>query len=178
MPIRDKLLQMQKESAQLRKELFFDEVLFSFQWWILLAITVILWIIWLLVVDKKRLKPILIVGLIIGLLAIVFDDFGLSVAAWYYPYQMVYFTTRLNPVDLAVLPVCYMLLYQFFYRWKSYLIASAAFGLFASFIAEPIFVQLNMYKMMRWEYWYSAPIYFMMGIFVKWLVDKIDKKYG
>lgn len=174
----DERIQIQKQFADLQKEHFFENTLFSYQWWILVATTVILWIVWLLVVDKKRLKGILIVGLITSMMAVVLDDIGLSVAAWFYPYQLVYFTTRLNAVDLAVLPVSYMLLYQYFRPWKSYLFATIGFCLFASFIAEPIFVQLDMYKMMRWEYWYSSPIYLAMGVFVKWLVDKIERKYG
>ncbi|MGG0552577.1 CBO0543 family protein [Priestia aryabhattai] len=174
----DKRIEIQKQFADLQKEHFFESTLFSYQWWILIATTLILWIVWLLIVDKKRLKEILIVGLITSMLAVVMDDIGLSVMAWFYPYQLVYFTTRLNAVDLAVIPVSYMLLYQYFRPWKSYFLATAGFCLFAAFIAEPIFVKLNMYEMMRWEYWYSFPIYMVLGIFVKWLVDKIERKYG
>jgi hypothetical protein len=107
----DERMQIQKQFADLQKEYFFENILFSYQWWILMATTIILWIVWLLVVDKKRLKVILIVGLITSMMAVVMDDIGLSVTAWFYPYQLVYFTTRLNAVDLAVIPVSYMLLY-------------------------------------------------------------------
>ncbi|MDR4938261.1 CBO0543 family protein [Rossellomorea marisflavi] len=169
-----KLIEVQKDFAQYQKKFFFQETLFSYQWWIILATTIILWVVWVLVVDKKRLKSIMIVGLITSLMATVMDDIGLSLAAWHYPYQLVYFTTRFNPVDLAVIPVTYMLLYQYFVSWRSFFIAILSFCLFAAFIAEPIFVLLDMYIMMRWEYWYSAPIYFAMGILVKWLMDKLD----
>ncbi|MED3981979.1 hypothetical protein [Priestia megaterium] len=49
----DERMQIQKQFANLQKEYFFENILFSYQWWILVATTVILWIIWLLVVDKK-----------------------------------------------------------------------------------------------------------------------------
>ncbi|UTE72099.1 hypothetical protein M1I95_17825 [Rossellomorea marisflavi] len=172
----NKLIQVQKQFAHFQKKFFFEETLYSYQWWITLAITVLLWVVWVLVVDKLRLKSIIIVGLITSLMATVMDDVGLSLAAWHYPYQIVYFTTRFNSVDFAVIPVTYMLLFQYFTRWKTFIIATASFSLFAAFIAEPLFVKLGMYIIMSWEYWYSAPIYFAMGILVKWIVDKMDKE--
>ncbi|UOR12552.1 CBO0543 family protein [Halobacillus amylolyticus] len=172
----EKIIQIQKENAQLQKHHYFEEILFSYQWWILITITVTLWVLWAVLVDKKRLKSILIVGFITSQLAIILDDIGVSLALWTYPYKVIYFTSRLNTVDITIIPVTYMLLYQYFRSWKSYLIVLALFCLFAAFVAEPIFVKLSMYKLLSWwEFWHSSPGYMLIGIFVKWLVDKLDR---
>lgn len=171
----DEVIDVQEKYAQLLKARFFDHILFSYQWWILVLTTVGLWVIWMMLVDKKRLKALLIVGFGTSMLAVVMDDVGLTVAAWSYPYQLIYSTSRLNPVDLSIIPVAYMLLYQYIKTWKVYLPVLAAFCLFGAFIAEPLFVHLDMYVMLRWKYWYSALIYLAMGIFIKWSVDKLDK---
>lgn len=138
---------------------------------------VILWTVWTLLVDKKRIRTILLVGLITSLLAIMMDDIGISLSLWAYPYQIVYFMNRLKTVDVSIIPVFYMLLYQYFRTWKSFMIALVLLCLFAVFVAEPIFGKLGMYERIQWEYWYSGPIYLLMGVFVKGLVDKIDKRY-
>lgn len=172
------IIELDKEYSQIQKAYFFEYNIFSFQWWLLVGITILLWVVWLCLVNKRRLQPILIVGMFTSILAIIFDDIGLSEVAWNYPYRMMPFTSRMNPVDLCVIPVSYMLLYQFLVSWRSYIIGILGFSLFAAFIAEPIFVKLNMYVTLTWEYWYSAPIYFAIGLFTKWFVDWTGKNSG
>ncbi|MBD1382961.1 CBO0543 family protein [Metabacillus arenae] len=171
----DKIIQLQEKTIKLQEQLFFNDVLFSFQWWILVLISIFLWVIWSLVVDKSRLQPILLFGLIISLLAVVLDDIGYSLTWWHYPYNLIYITNILIPIDMTVIPVSYMLLYQFFGTWKSFLIALSLDCLFAAFVIEPIFSKLEIYLLLHWEFWYSVPIYLVMGVFAKWLVDKIGK---
>lgn len=159
----------------LQKEHFLENVLFSIQWWFLLLLTILLWVIWFRLVDKRRMGIILLVGLITALLATLMDDVGLTLTLWHYPNPLTPFISRLNSVDLAIVPVGYMLLYQYAKRWKPYVIALFLMTLFAILVAEPLFGKWGLYLKIKWEYWYSGPIYFAMGIFVKWVVDKVDK---
>ncbi|WP_152640146.1 CBO0543 family protein [Virgibacillus necropolis] len=172
----NEIIDTHEKYSQLKKQHFFENTLFSFQWWILVTITVVLWMIWAVMVDKKRLNIILLVGLITSLLALIMDDIGISLNLWTYPSQLTYFVSRLYPVDVAIIPVFYMLLYQYFRAWKSYLVVLTLLSLFAIFVSEPIFSELDIYTLLRWKYWYSFPIYILMGIFVKGLVDKIERK--
>lgn len=170
------IIDARKGLFELQKEYFIEHVLFAPQWWFLVLITVVLWITWIILVDKRRISTILLVGFITSLLAVIMDDIGLSLTLWGYPYPLSPFVSRLNPVDVAVIPVSYMLLYQYAKKWRAYFILLVLLALFAIFVSEPIFSMLNMYILLGWEYWYSGPIYIMMGIFVKWLVDKIKKQ--
>lgn len=172
----DKITELQEQNAHMLKNYFFEHVLFTPQWWFLTIISIVLWSLWLFLSDKSRLKSLLLVGLLISIQSIIYDDVGISMAAWNYPYPLFFVTSRLDVVDISILPVAYMLVYQYFPKWKSYLITTMAFCLFASFIAEPIFVHFNLYDMFHWKYWYSAPIYMAMGILVKAFVDWLDKR--
>lgn len=160
----------------LRKLYFFEHVIFSFQWWLLICIIIVLWVTWIFLVDKNRLPIILLVGFTTSFFAIIMDDIGLALSLWAYPYQIIYFLNPLNSIDMAIIPVCYMLLYQYFRTWKHFMMVLVLLSLFAVFIAEPLFVKLDMYVLLKWQYWYSGPIYILIGIFVKGLFDEIDKR--
>jgi hypothetical protein len=118
----EELTELVELQTKLIKQHYFDHVLFSYQWWFLVCICVLLWGIWAILVDKKRIHIILLVGLITSIVAILLDDIGLSQSLWEYPYQIVYFTTRMDPIDMSVIPVFYMLLYQYMRTWKWYII--------------------------------------------------------
>ena len=45
-------------------------------------------------------------------------------------------------------------------------------GILFSFIAEPLLVQLGFYKLIKWNYAYSFPIYIFLGLSARWIVKK------
>src|SRR5690625_1717869 len=159
MSILNKLVKTQQEYAHLIKQHFFQVEIFSYQWWILVTTMIVLWVLWLILLDRKHFRNILMIGLFSSVFAIVLDDIGLSRALWAYPYKVIFVTTRLSPVDLCIIPVAFMLIYQYARKWTWYMIFSILFALFASFVAEPLFVKMNMYHMEHWHFYYSAPIY-------------------
>ncbi|HET7577721.1 MAG TPA: CBO0543 family protein [Bacillales bacterium] len=178
-----KILKLQEQMVHLRKKYFFEHVLFSGQWWLLVIITLVLWTAWILLVDRTRLKNIMIVGLITLGFAIVLDDTGLSLHLWDYPYKLFFFATRLDPVDLVILPFALMMIYQYGRSWISYTVMVFLFALFAALVAEPIFVKLDMYTMIHWKHIYSVPIYFGIGLvaraatdFITWIERKANEK--
>src|SRR5690625_550385 len=174
----NELLEFYQMYMEHNKDFYFKYVLFSTQWWVLVIIIIGLWSLWAMLVDKKRIITILLVGLLASLIAIILDDAGLNLMLWDYPYRITYFTSRMDPVNVAIIPISYMLLYQYMRTWKAYVIVLAVLSLFGAFIVEPIFVKFNMYIMIQWKYWYSVPAYILIGIFVKWFVDKLEKRYA
>ncbi|WP_019414869.1 CBO0543 family protein [Paenisporosarcina sp. TG20] len=173
----NEMIDLHNHYAQLHKNNFYDNILFSYQWWFLVLITVGLWITWAYFVDKQRLNIIILTGLFTSITALVLDDIGISMALWIYPYYVVPFSSVQYPIDLGIIPVFYMLLYQYFRQWKSYLAILTLVTLFAAFVVEPLFVKSGIYILLNWEHWYSATGYLTMGIIVKGLVDKISGKY-
>jgi len=173
----NELIEIHEKYAHLQKDYFMEHALFSWQWWFQIFITVALWIIWAFLVDKRRMKSILITGLLASIITLVLDDIGLSMALWVYPYHLHPFSSQLYAADLAIIPITYMLLYQYFRKWQRYIAAITVLVLFGVFVAEPFFIKSNLYLPLHWKPLYSLPIYLMIGVFLKGIVDGLDKKY-
>lgn len=172
----NELINIHEKYAQLHKHQFFENVLFSYQWWFLIGISILSWTMWGILVNKKRLNSILLIGLVTSTSALILDDIGISMNLWIYPYYLFPFSSVQYPIDLAIIPVFYMLLYQYFPQWKTYLVSLTLVTLFAVLVAEPLFTHLGIYIPIYWNHWYSAPGYMVLGIVGKGLVDQFDKK--
>ncbi|MBB6678077.1 CBO0543 family protein [Cohnella lubricantis] len=157
-------------------EYYLHHDLFSWQWWLLLILLFVSWIVWLRLADRSRMKDILLFGSMITLVIIVLDYTGSELQLWSYAYQLLPFTTHLSSVDFSVLPVCHMLVYQFCRSWKAFLAANTVMALLFAFVAEPLFVYWDIYLMDHWEFVYSFPIYIAKAAFLKWLLERISPR--
>jgi hypothetical protein len=170
------LIELNNKINNVRNDYWINEVIFSFNWWVLLLLTFIPWLLWWKAVDKKRLIEVLFYGSLISIYSILLDEIGTYFSLWIYQSQLVPISPRLNPIDLTVMPVTYMLAYQFFKKWRPFLICQLILAFGAAFIAEPLFIWLGIYKPINWELFYSFIIYFALGVFNKWSVERILKK--
>lgn len=142
------------------------EDLFSFNWWLLLAASILPFFIWWRLVDKTRLFEILTFGLICAIFACFLDVVGVSFLLWGYPDKLFHFIPPLVPADFVVIPVSGMLIYQYFSTWKSYAAAAAGLGILFAYIIEPLFSLLDMFVLIHWKHTYSfiGFILFFLGI--------------
>lgn len=150
-----------------------EHVLLSFNWWFLILISIVPWFIWWKFVDKKKLLEMFTVGFLSMAIVSLLDLIGSSFVFWTYGFSVVQMLLPLITVDLTLLPVINMLLYQLFPKWKPYIISSIVVALFGTFIAEPLFVWLGIYILHSWEYFYSLPIYVMIAIGLKLFMHKV-----
>jgi len=168
--------QLRGQLTELEQQFWLDHVLFSIQWWILLATLIIPWVVWWKLVDKRNIKVILLYGLIMIPLINIMDHTGVQMMLWSYEYRLSPLIPILSPIDLSLLPGLYMLMYQYFRSWKSFWIAQIVGAGIFSFVGEPIFVALGIYRMLNWEHYYSYPIYIALAVlircFLAWLLKK------
>ncbi|MFA5383228.1 MAG: CBO0543 family protein [Eubacteriales bacterium] len=169
----ESIVNAQQHLTMLRKEHWLSVELFSFQWWLQLALLIIPWVIWWWLVDKERSGKIFAFGLLVLIFTSLMDNVGIELTLWGYPYLLVPYIVRFLAVKFSILPVSYMLIYQYFPKWKPFITANIIFSFVASFIAEPIFVWLNLYQMYKWKYVYSFFIYILLSLFLKYLVEKV-----
>jgi hypothetical protein len=176
--------EMEKHYGQvqvLARKYWISDDLFSFNWWLLVILMIILWLLWWKLVDKIRIVEILLGGSLISIVTLLLDLTGLNLDLW--DYTSLLFTgvyPTLAPVDLVVIPVTFMLIYQYQVSWKSFSLTSVIVSGVYSFIAEPIFNWLDIYRLEHWRYIYSFPIYILLFIFIKWIMDlviNISKKH-
>ncbi|WP_432401297.1 CBO0543 family protein [Wukongibacter sp. M2B1] len=169
------IIKLQEKLTNLEHQHWIDYVVFSLNWWILLVTLILPWFIWWKICDKRYIKELLIYGLFIMVVSSTLDDLGLALSLWSYPYQLLQVADRLNSVDLSALPICYMTIFQFFPKWKSFIISNLIFSLSCAFIFEPLLVLLGIYKTLTWKYLYSFPIYFAIAIIGKLIISKLNK---
>jgi len=173
MPTHEELRKAQMELHRLTYEHWIQYDLFSLNWWLLLAVMIIPWIIWWKLVNKDHLIEITLFGLFTALASAILNTIGFSIGLWSYPAKLIPINPPLFPADFTLLPVTYMLIYQYFKYWDRFFIACiTVFAIFA-FVGEPFLESTNIYTKYHWEYIYSFPIYVAMPMFFRWLVKKM-----
>lgn len=139
-------------------QVWLSKVLFSWHWWVDVALAVLPWGLWLLVRRRDLQRRLLFAGLVTALLATYLDIIGMSQGWWTYYTWVLPLMPEYLPWDLAVMPVTAMLFYQYKQNWNPWLKA-AIFGVVGAFVSEPLFEWIGIYKRITWQYWYSLPIY-------------------
>ncbi|WP_280166612.1 CBO0543 family protein [Priestia aryabhattai] len=94
-----------------------EEVVFTYQWWIMILILILPFS----MVDvgiKKIIMEIRLVGLFTSGIAFILDQVGTSLRYWVYPYTLTYLERDLwLPANFSMIPFFYMIIYQWFPKW-------------------------------------------------------------
>jgi len=148
-------------------------------WWLSLVLAIIPLYIWWKLLDKKRILEICLYGLLINIFSSYLDVYGSGYVLWEYPVRLIPNIPRIFPIDATVIPVVYMLIYQYFPKWKQFIIAHVIIAAVFAFVMEPMLVWMNLYRLMTWKFIYSFPIYIIMAVVCKATVIffmKVQKK--
>jgi len=172
-PSHEIIYQLETKLTQVRIENWINQDIFSYQWWILLGTLFTPWLLWWKWVDKTRLTEITLYGAITLILASFLDAILSELVLWEYNYYLIPLWPRLISADFALLPVTYMFIYQYFREWKKFLLGIFVVSALYSFVGEPLLIWLDIYELHGWKHIYSFPIYIVMAVFVKWLVQRI-----
>lgn len=172
-PTDEQVAQMAKELTMARIENWFVTDLFTWQWWFILAMFVIPWIIFYYIGDRKQLPRLLLYGTLLMLLIITLDLSGFELGLWYYPFKLLPIGPLTAYIDISPLPIIYMLEYQYFPQWKKFVKVSILTGFVFSFCFEPILIALGLYIPVRWEHQYGLPIYIIIPIIMRLAIEKI-----
>lgn len=157
---------------ELRRWLHHD--LGSFNWWLMLGLTLLAWWLWVKTVDRSRLLEIIFYGSMVVIVSLVLDVAGVHLMLWGYPSKFDPTDPAFVPIDLVMLPVSYMLVYQRFGRHVGvFFFASLVTAAIMSFVLEPILVYLQIYQLLKWKHHYSFPIYTGMALVLRCFVHKV-----
>ncbi len=172
-PTFKQILEAQNISVQMQILHWREYELYTFQFWLLMTLLILPWFIWWKLVDKKRFLEIIIYGLLISTTATILDELGCQMNLWEYRYDVEPLFPRLIPMNFTMIPIWYMLIYQYFSKWKSFITANIASAACLTYIGEPIFVMIGIYELLIWKHIYSFPIYIILAIIFKSLVNWI-----
>lgn len=168
-----KVIELRKQIYQIQYDHFMHSTLFSVKWWILIFVTILIIFIWWKLVDKVRLHEIILFGFVITILTFISDSVGTDMVLWSYPIELFGLVKHISELELVIIPISYMFLYQYFAEWKKYIITLIVFSAFGAFAVVPLAVWFGTYKLIRWNDTYSFMIFIFMGLFAKYIVIKI-----
>ncbi|WP_270181211.1 CBO0543 family protein [Alkalihalobacillus sp. CinArs1] len=141
--------------------------LFSFGWWLVLIINLIFLYVAFKLIDRKRLFELLTVGGIVIAISTLMDVILIQYGFTAYPTSITPLSPSFFVSTYIVLPVIFMLLYQYFFTWKSYMLAMIITSLLLAFIVENLLRWVNVYEYIKWNNVYSMIAYLLIGIIVK-----------
>ncbi|MBB3114032.1 hypothetical protein FHS18_006148 [Paenibacillus phyllosphaerae] len=122
----------------------------SWRFWLTVILLAVPLLVLFFKIDRSRVYQIGFYGFAIHVLGLYVDTIGTNYGFWSYPFKMVPVLPTSFTLTSSMIPVAFMLMYQ----WQSrkrinyYLCAAGVSALFA-FIIHPIFVWLDMFKMYR-----------------------------
>nr|WP_092069274.1 CBO0543 family protein [Dendrosporobacter quercicolus]NSL47416.1 hypothetical protein [Dendrosporobacter quercicolus DSM 1736]SDL88571.1 hypothetical protein SAMN04488502_1011090 [Dendrosporobacter quercicolus] len=169
-PSDEQIAEMMRQLTQAQIDNFLGQHIGTWRWWVLFILLIAHWFIWYKLVDKKRIVELVLFGVIIMVFTITLDEIGFVLSLWRYPVGVIPILPRLTSIDYTMLPIIFMLVYQYFPAWKNFFWALVVLSTVFSFVAEPIVVHLGFYVLIKWLYWYSFPIYIVMGLLARWIV--------
>lgn len=155
--------------------IWYHEVLFTWRWWLGISVSVFMWVIWSIFHKKESGLRLFTAGFFVIGIALFLDAFGVQIGWWSYRYEVIPFIPAYLPYDLALLPVITMLLLQIKPNFNPY-IKGIFFSLLATFVGEPIYIWLKIYRPIHWNHLYSLPIYFLIFIIAYW-ITRSDKYF-
>lgn len=142
-------------------DLWLNHIVFTWRWWLGVVLSIIPWIFWIKVRNKKDEVRLLFVGLIVAIVTDFLDVIGIFYGLWYYDYKITPLTVIFIPWDFTLFPVSIMLLLQFKPKANVF-IKAIGYSLICAFVFEPFFAWLGIYVYKNWSHWYSFIIYSLL----------------
>lgn len=167
----DEIIKLKMQLRDIFIPYYLSSELFSWLWWLSVAASIIPLVIWWKVVNKKRLLEICVFGLLMNISSTFLDSIGSTLVLWEYLVHIVPQSALMTPVDLVVVPVVFMIIYQKFGTWARFIGISTVAAAVIAFIAEPIAVYIGLYKPITWSCIYSFPLYILLAICAKFLTE-------
>jgi hypothetical protein len=97
-------------------------------------------------IDKKRISKILLFGCLITVASFVYDVFASSFVLWSYTTKIFPLIPGIFIIDLTIIPLYYMLVFQYSPSWGKFMLLNALAVCIFSLIIIPIMTKLKMYQ--------------------------------
>jgi hypothetical protein len=179
---------MEKSLYNLRMELWHESFkdwinndLFTFPWFFNIALLALFYVIWIKIVDKKRLQGLLLFGALLAVASVLVDTIAVTIGLWEYNVSIFPLSPAPFPFDFTIIPILFMLALQYTTSWRNYLIGSIIASSIFSFIIEPLYVWLGIKTLHKFNYLYLFIIVLVVTTAInaifKWIV-KITLKHS
>ena len=151
------------------------EELFSISWLIITATLFLACVLLVKLIDRSRLREILLFGSILAFLCGYTDVIATEYGLWEYKTHIVPLKSSMFPFSFTMPPIFHMLSYQYGNRWRNFAVLNTIVAAFFAFMAHPFYVWMDVLWIGNWNYLYSF-LYLMfvpLGVraIVAWIMN-------
>jgi len=123
------------------------ENLFSPQWFLLVGLVIGMYVTWWLLVDKTRLRTLLLYGSLLAVSRVILDIVvAINLGRWVYSVTLLPMAPDIFVHDLTVTPLTYMMVYQYSHTWKQFWVANLIGSGLIFYVMLPLFEYLKIFK--------------------------------
>lgn len=153
------------------------ENLFTPRWFLLAGLMVGMYAVWWLLVDKKRLRTLLLYGSLMAVSRVILDVVvALNLGRWVYSVTLLPIAPDIFVHDLTVTPLTYMLVYQYSPGWKQFWIANLIGSGLIFYGLLPLFSFLEIFRAFPgWGYLHSFVALFSAAAVMRAIMLKIGE---
>ena len=145
----------------------------TWQLWLIIIMTIAPLIVLFFSIDKNRMLLLGFFGLNYHVWFHYVNAAGISLGLWEYPYQVVPFLPSFA-LDAALVPVCFMLLYQWTLKHdKNIYLYSLFLSAFLAFIFKPIMVNFHFFHMFKGVNYFHLFLFYMVFLIVSKLITNL-----
>ncbi|WCK53567.1 hypothetical protein PP175_19850 [Aneurinibacillus sp. Ricciae_BoGa-3] len=169
--VRNKIQTIYDSTERMNREylaIWRDHILFSWEWWVCLLLTIVPWMAWVKFRKKESSDRLLYAGFFVLIISSYLNFLGISYGLWWYLVDVIPTVPSFVVWDCSVLPVMSMLFLQYKPEYSPY-IKALLFSLFNSFVAETIFRWIGFYEPKNWNSLYSFPLYYLIYMMADYL---------
>lgn len=135
----------------------------------MIAIIVLSYIVVFLLLDKRRYTELLLFGSLMTVMSLVLSILGSNFDLWSYNIRLLPTTPSPFLYDLTIIPLYYMLVYQYSPDWKRFLLWNAVLAGLISFAFYPT---LQVFDIVSYSNGW-IPAYFFPFIFISSLIARV-----
>lgn len=177
-----------RELAELSIQDWISNEVFSFGWFLMVAIMIVAYAAWLKLVDRKRGTGILLIGSLEAVAKLIIVAILLDNILGLYDYKI-----RILPVPANVFatsvtlsPILIMLVTQYTSSWKGFLLWAAIGNAFLNFVIFPIYTAIGVLDFHKgWNVFYHFLVLYTIAICVRvvflWITGthkRLEEKTG
>jgi len=146
------------------------EDVFSPKWWGFVALIIVSYIICFSLLDKRRFTQILLFGSLMAVSSVVISIFGSNFNLWSYKSRIVPTIPSPFVYDLTIIPLYYMLVYQYSPNWKSFLMWNGVLAGIIGFGYFPALSALKVVSIENWSYFGFFAVNFSFAVIARAVV--------
>jgi len=173
--------QVIQESSELNEHIFnkwLHQEVFSYQWFMVVVMVLIAYVLFFTLSDKRRLSELLLFGSLLAVFIAVYDSIALFAGLWVYYISVFPIYSNLLMGDITILPLLAMLIYQGTHNWQRFLLWYIGFSVAAIFGGYYLlFSKLGIFAYVQpYSVFVDFGSFLIAGIVARVLVVAIKKK--